>query len=289
MKKLNIGRIAFLVVYVISILLGFILIVAAAINFTKQAEPSVLDTEEDTQTFATTLYTMPLPSIFPEKVATPVLFPEHCYSVFYDTESSLEYITELNNSINELSSAIASNKYTSEANKEMYLEENRLIILRNKIEADRNLIVQWESAYPYATGVWKFFRQKGYSETITAAIIGNMMIETSGGTLALKPTVYDPTGEYYGLCQWALRYNPTIADASFEEQLEYLYAGIEREFRVHGKKYKEGFTFEDFLAMEDPAEAAFAFSKVYERCASWSCDLRRPTAEKAYEYFKLNN
>jgi hypothetical protein len=52
--------------------------------------------------------------------------------------------------------------------------------------------------------------------------------------------------------------------------------------------YKEGFDFEDFIQMKDPAEAALAFAKAYERCGSASYKLRQQAALKAYEYFNLD-
>ena len=41
--------------------------------------------------------------------------------------------------------------------------------------------------------------------------------------------------------------------------------------------------------MTDPAEAALAFAKVYERCATWSFKLRLEPAKSAYEYYSLEN
>lgn len=146
-------------------------------------------------------------------------------------------------------------------------------------------IQQWEEEYYYATKVWEYLRQKGFSQEVTCAIIGNMMIETSGGSLDLKPNIYSPSGNYYGLCQWSKKYYPEAHGLSFEQQLEFLLKNIEWEINTFGKKYKEGFKYEDFLNMTDPAEAALAFAKSYERCGPASYELRQEAAEKAYEYF----
>jgi hypothetical protein len=150
-------------------------------------------------------------------------------------------------------------------------------------------IEQWEEEHYYATKVWEYLRQKGFNQEITCGIIGNMMIETSGGSLDLKPNIYNPSGNYYGLCQWSKKYYPEAHGLSFEQQLEFLLNNIEWEINTFGKNYKTGFKYKDFLAMDDPAEAALAFAKSYERCGSASYEMRQDAAEKAYEYFDLNS
>jgi hypothetical protein len=150
-------------------------------------------------------------------------------------------------------------------------------------------IKQWEEEYYYTTKVWKYLRQKGFNQEVTCAIIGNMMIETSGGSLELKPYIYSPSGNYYGLCQWSKKYYPEAHGLSFEQQLEFLLNNAEWEINTFGKKYKDGFKYKDFLAMDDPAEAALAFAKSYERCGSASYEMRQVAALEAYEYFNLED
>ncbi len=150
-------------------------------------------------------------------------------------------------------------------------------------------IQQWEEEYYYATKVWKYLRQKGFSQEVTCGIIGNMMIETSGGSLDLKPNIYSPSGNYYGLCQWSKKYYPEAHGLSFEQQLEFLLNNIEWEINTFGKCYKEGFKCEDFLNMTNVEEAALAFAKSYERCGPASYEMRQEAAVVAYEYFNLNN
>lgn len=148
-------------------------------------------------------------------------------------------------------------------------------------------IKQWEEEHYYATKVWEYLRQQGFSQAVTCGIIGNMMIETSGGSLDLKPNIYSPSGKYYGLCQWSKKYYPEAHGMSFEQQLDYLLESISWEINTFGKCYKEGFDYEDFLAITDPAEAALAFAKAYERCRPASYELRKQAAKKAYKYFNL--
>lgn len=148
-------------------------------------------------------------------------------------------------------------------------------------------IQKWEEEYYYATNVWKYLRQRNFSQEATCGIIGNMMIETSGGTLNLKPNIYSPSGNYYGLCQWSKKYYPEAHELSFEQQLEFLLNNIEWEINTFGKNYKKGFDYEAFLKIDDPAKAALAFAKSYERCGPASYELRQEAAVKAYNYFNL--
>jgi hypothetical protein len=148
-------------------------------------------------------------------------------------------------------------------------------------------IQKWEEEHYYATNVWKYLKQRNFSQEVTCGIIGNMMIETSGGTLDLKPNIYSPSGNYYGLCQWSQKYYPGTKDLPFEHQLDYLLGTMPWEFNTFGKNYKKGFDYEDFLKIDDPAEAALAFAKSYERCGPASYKMRQEAALRAYEYFDL--
>jgi hypothetical protein len=149
-------------------------------------------------------------------------------------------------------------------------------------------IQKWEEEYYYAANVWKYLRQRNFSHAAACGIIGNMMIETSGGTLDLKPYIYSSSGNYYGLCQWSLKYYSGTKDLPFEHQLDYLLGTMPWEFKTFGWLYEEGFTYENFITLEDPEEAALIFAKVYERCSPVSYDLRKQAALKAYDYFKLD-
>lgn len=147
-------------------------------------------------------------------------------------------------------------------------------------------ISQWEEEYYYATKVWLFLRERNFSQEVTCGIIGNMMVETSGGTLDLNPNIYSPSGNYYGLCQWSQKYYPGTKDLPFEFQLDYLLGSMPWEFNTFGKNYQEGFDYEEFLKITDPAEAALAFAKSYERCSPASYEQRKEAALIAYKYFK---
>ena len=143
-----------------------------------------------------------------------------------------------------------------------------------------------EKEHYYATKVFKYFKKRGFTNEAVAGIIGNMMIETSGGTLDLKPNVYSKSGNYYGLCQWSKKYYPEAHGLSFRQQLDYLFETMPWEFKTFGWLYKDGFTLSDFKKMTNVEEAAIAFTKVYERCSPASYELRKQAAIKAYNYFK---
>jgi hypothetical protein len=170
------------------------------------------------------------------------------------------------------------------------LEEESMSCSEEIIESEDiylEKIKKWEEEYYYATNVWKFLRERNFSQEVTCGIIGNMMVETSGGTLDLKPNIYSSSGNYYGLCQWSQKYYPGTKDLPFEYQLDYLLGTMPWEFNTFGWLYRKDFDFEEFLKITDPAEAALAFAKSYERCGPASYEMRQDAALKAYEYFDL--
>ena len=142
-----------------------------------------------------------------------------------------------------------------------------------------------------ANQVWTYLKSYGYSDSVAAGIIGNMMRECGGDTLNLD---WDVVGhfngdEYYGLCQWCLRYTPSnFKGATIKEQCEYLRKTIKSEFAAYGGNYN-GITYQQFLKA-DTRTAAIAFERVYERCGDYAFeDARRAdNAEKAYQKYHGN-
>lgn len=169
------------------------------------------------------------------------------------------------------------------------LSQNNYTIAEPDPTPDSECYKVLEKDHYYATNVFQYFMQKGFTREAACAVIGNMMIETSGGTLDLKPNIYSKSGNYYGLCQWSLKYYPESKELSFEQQLDYLFETMPWEFNTFGWLYKKGFGYEDFIKMTDIKEAALAFAKVYERCSPASYELRKEAAEKAYTYFNLKH
>jgi hypothetical protein len=226
--------------------------------------------------------------IKPILLNTAITYDDLSYRIFYDVTLTENYLAHIKTAISTLK-CLDYSIYTEEATNTMCTELTRLKQVERQLESDVETYRIWEEQYFYATKVWEFLRQQGYTQEVTCAIIGNMMIETSGGSLALKPFVYSPSGNYYGLCQWSMKYYPETRDLSFENQLKYLIDSLDWEINTFGGNYKKGFKCADFLAMTDVEEAALAFAMAYERCGSGSYNLRQQAAVKAYSYFVLNN
>jgi hypothetical protein len=220
-------------------------------------------------------------------IESPVRYSDIDYTIYYDPDTTEEHIVKIQGYIKELEN-LNKDDYTQKAYKETRAELARLKEIEARMYSDLEQYLAWESEYYYATKVWEYLMQRGYGRTVTSAILGNMMIETSGGSLALNPTIYSYSGNYYGLCQWSKKYYPEAHGLSFEQQLEFLLNNIEWEINTFGKCYKEGFKYEDFINMTDHSEAALAFAKSYERCGPASYKMRQEAALKAYEYFDLD-
>ncbi len=139
-----------------------------------------------------------------------------------------------------------------------------------------------------ATQVWTYLKGYGYSDSVAAGIIGNMMRECGGDTLNLD---WDIVGhfngdEFYGLCQWCLEYTPSgFKGSSIKQQCDYLHSTIQSAFATYGGNYN-GITYTEFLK-SDTRTAAIAFERVYERCGDYAFEdsRRADNAEAAYNKF----
>lgn len=139
-----------------------------------------------------------------------------------------------------------------------------------------------------AQQVWTYLKSYGYSDSVAAGIIGNMMRECGGDTLNLDWNIVGHYNgdEFYGLCQWCLKYTPSgFKGSTIKEQCEYLQKTIKSEFANYGGNYN-GITYSEFLK-SDTRTAAIAFERVYERCGDYSFEdsRRADNAEKAYSKF----
>ena len=220
----------------------------------------------------------------PNLIDDPILFPEVTYIQYYSIAECNALLQTMNDCIAVLDNTDIT-LYTKAAASLMAHERDRLIWHASVLEADINRYSIWENEYYYAAKVWAYFKNLGFSDSVTAGIIGNMMVETGGYTLKLNPTIYNTSGSYYGLCQWSLYYSPHMANTSFETQLDYLLTDMPVQFKTFGKLYKSGFTYDKFLALDNPVDAALAFAKVYERCGTGSYNHRKEAAKQAYDYF----
>lgn len=140
--------------------------------------------------------------------------------------------------------------------------------------------------YHNAHIIWDYFDALGWSDTIKAGIMGNIMAEVGGHSLIIEPLLYGFGGtDYYGICQWSAVYYPEVQGASLENQLNFLATTIESVFNEYGFLYMNGFNFEQFLSLDNEQDAALAFAMIYERCHSNYYSIRLVNATIAYEYF----
>lgn len=134
--------------------------------------------------------------------------------------------------------------------------------------------------YPIARQIWNYMKGLGWNDAVCAGIMGNLMVETGGSTLGIKPGLYNPTGKYYGICQWNKYAYGQIHGASLEAQLDFLRDTIKYEMNTYSS-----YGYNGFLNITDAGEAARAFAKGYERCGSGSYSKRANCAYQAYQYF----
>ena len=139
--------------------------------------------------------------------------------------------------------------------------------------------------YPVATEIWLYMKNLGWTDEVCAGIMGNLMAEVGGGTLAIQYWLYDPTGQYYGMCQWYYEYCPVVQGTDLFTQLEYLKSTIKYNIDLFGYIYADNFNYEKFLALTNEKEIALAFAKTYERCSQEHYEIRAINATLAYEYF----
>jgi hypothetical protein len=233
--------------------------------------------------------TEPTPTIVTEPlIDTPISYPDFQYTKPSTKQQAIRYKQNTFSAIQMLEVACQSDNYTVEALSSMRQELERLRANAEKYEEDIKRFEQRETDYYYATTVWNFLKELGYSDVACAGIMGNLMAECGGHTLNLDPFLYDAaTGNYYGMFQWSTYYYPDVEGASFEEQLQYFKETVGPIFKTWGKNYAEGFTLEDFNNLTDPRDAALAFAKVYERCADWTYERRQDFSIIAYNYFVL--
>ena len=139
---------------------------------------------------------------------------------------------------------------------------------------DINVWEEKANEYPVAARVWRWATEEmGYSEYVAAGIIGNMMAEVGGHTLALKPTT--KVGQYYGLCMWYLRYSPSVNGRDVEGQLDFLANTIERNMGTGH--------YSQLLNSTSAQNASVIFATYYERCMHPYG--RQGDAMRAYRYF----
>lgn len=137
------------------------------------------------------------------------------------------------------------------------------------------------SEYPVACQVWQRLREYGFNEYVSAGILGNMMAECGGQTLNLQYNIYGGRGNYYGLCQWSLKYTPQVNGLDVDGQMDVLFSNIQTNMTYFKGNY------EYFCSIQNEKEAAIYFQKYYERGAG--SNARSNNAVKALNYFKTTS
>lgn len=158
-------------------------------------------------------------------------------------------------------------------------------------EAARQEARKWEkraAEYPVATKVWLYMKNEfGWSDTVCAGIMGNMMAECGGcWTSDLDWDVSGSNG--YGMIQWI---------GGRRKQLFSIYGnkpGVESQLKfIRDELYgTNGVTkqvtdsqLNKIMNADSPEDCAYAFASYYERCAESHRSVRRNYARRAYEYF----
>lgn len=162
--------------------------------------------------------------------------------------------------------------------------------VKNELEEVKKENLQWSSKYnqyPTATIAWIYMTEElKWSNVVAAGIIGNMMAECGGQTLALNWDSNDSNG--YGLIQWIGARRASIKAKYGElptivEQIEFvkdeLYGtnGVTQQVTDQQRKL--------ILNANSPEQCATEFARWFERPASTNYSVRKSNAAKAYAYF----
>lgn len=148
---------------------------------------------------------------------------------------------------------------------DIYYEEENVAFWTQKTEE-----------HPTATYIWLFLKEQGFNDYVAAGILGNMMTEAGGQSLAINPSASN--GSYYGICQWGPNFPGRYVD--LDGQLQLLMNTIENEFAWYGTM-----SYESFCNLDNERDAALVFARSYERCTSRSYNQRQNNASVALEYF----
>ena len=133
------------------------------------------------------------------------------------------------------------------------------------------------AAYPAASEIWRTLVAAGYSEPVTAGILGNVMAEVGGHTLDIRPDT--AVGGYYGICMWDIRYTPQITGKDLAGQLEVLQETMQANIEEAGGSYV------DFCSLTDEQAAARYFDTYYERSSGEAREQRARNAAAALAYY----
>lgn len=140
--------------------------------------------------------------------------------------------------------------------------------------------------YAVATEAWKAMKKFGWSDTVCAGIMGNLMAETGGGTLNLD---WDSnSGGCYGLVQWTGGRKTAIKNKygktpTVKQQIQFIHDEL---YGTNGVRQQvTSSQLKKIMNAKTPEDCAYAFASYYERCATQYRSPRKGYARKAYNYF----
>ena len=171
--------------------------------------------------------------------------------------------------------------------------ENRTadVAYYQKKQTEWEEIHKWEvraSEYPVATQVWLYMKEEfGWSDTVCAGIMGNMMAECGGcWTSDLHWNVSSSSG--YGMIQWLggrkqQLFNIYGSSPSIEDQLNFMKDEL---YGTNGvTKQVTDSQLDKIMNADSPEDCAYAFACYFERCGEGHRWVRRDYARRAYDYF----
>lgn len=152
-------------------------------------------------------------------------------------------------------------------------------------------IHKWEvraAEYPAATEAWLYMKNEfGWSDTICAGIIGNLMAEC-GGCWTQDLDWQINTSHGMGMVQWiggrrTQLINLYGENPSITQQLDFVRAEL---YGLDGvTKQVTDSQLDKIMNAETPEDCAYYFACYYERCAEQHRYPRKGYARTAYEYF----
>lgn len=207
-----------------------------------------------------------------------VIEKQHIEAQMGETNKSLESIKDELSAVREELDA---------AHKEIEGQAEEIEKYKQMIEDEEAKWRRRYDEYPIATETWIAMKTLGWSDTVCAGIMGNLMAETGGtGTLHLD---WDSNGgNGYGLVQWIGGRRNTIKNKygtypSVKEQVQFVHDEL---YGANGvRRQVTDSQLNKIMNAETPEECAYAFACYYERCATEYRSMRKGFARKAYEYF----
>lgn len=142
--------------------------------------------------------------------------------------------------------------------------------------------------YPTAEKIWLELKEFGLNDYACAGILGNIMAEVGGNTLAIDHWEYWSKDNSYGICQWKDGRKLQLFEQygkDLDAQIAFLLYELPIEMNNFGYLHQKGYNYETFATCSNYEEAALAFGKCFERCQDKYIDMRVDNAKIAYEYF----